>query len=172
MRLWIERLAVLAALCLLLLMVWTGRPMQQAQLVAFEAAGVMHETPEQVTGVALSRDGKQQMLAKMPDGSWTKDGKPLPVALAPRVALAIKFLHTARPLRELGADATDAGYGFDAQALRVEVARAGQPPLTLVFGKPGTEPTTQYLAGEADGTVWLASRFVGEAWEAVWDDLR
>ena len=172
MKRWGERLAVLAALGFLCLMVWTGRPMQQAQLVTFEPAGVMREPPAAVTGVTLSRGGAQRILAKTPDGNWTSNGKPLPAALASPLALAIKFLHTARPLRELGTDAADTGYGFDAKALRVEVARAGQPPLTLVFGKPGTEPTTQYLAGEADGKVWLASRFVGEAWEAVWDDLR
>ena len=170
MKRWGERLAVLAALGFLCLMVWTGRPMQQAQLVTFEAAGVMREPPEAVTALTLQRDGAQRILAKTPDGSWTSNGKPLPTALVSPLVLAIKFLHTARPLRDLGADATDTGYGFDARSLRVEVARAGQPALKLVFGKPGTEPTTQYLA-IADGNVWLASRFVGEAWEAVWDGL-
>ena len=61
----------------------------------------------------------------------------------------MKFLHTARPLRDLGKADQDPAYGFvDPAALRVEVERAGKPALVLVLGKPGSEATTQYVADE------------------------
>ena len=166
-------MAVAVALCWLLYLVFTGQTMQQGQFVAFEAAGLMSGPPEAVGEVTLAREQAIRVLARKDSAGWTLGERPLAPALAQRLALAVKFLHTSRPLRQVGQQDDDPGYGFaDATALRVSVGRQGQPPLELVFGKPGTEATTQYVADEGSRTVWLMSRFVGEEWEAVWDGVR
>lgn len=167
-----ERLAVLAALAWLVFMAGSGQVMQQGQFVAFEAAGLMVEPPAAVTRVGLSRQGEARVIARDADGRWTLADRRLPAEVAAQIDLAVKFLHTARPLRELGAPGEDPGYGLGDHALRVSVERVGAAPLVLVFGLPGTEPTTQYLASGVPPTVWLVSRFVGEAWEAAWNAVR
>ena len=173
MKLRFERLSVAVALCWLVYLAVGGQSMQQGQFVAFEAAGLMAEPPEAVTRVTLASQEARRVLEPVPGGGWTVDARPISAATAPRVALAVKFLHTARPLRELGKADQDPAYGFaDPGALRVEVERAGKPALVLVLGKPGSEATTQYVAEERRGRAWLMSRFVGEEWEAVWAGVR
>lgn len=174
MKQFLERSAVAAALCWLLYLAFSGQAMQQGQFVAFEAAGLMNGPPDGVGEVTLVRSALRRVLARQAATGWTLDGRSVAPALMPRLALALKFLHTARPLRQLGQLDEDPGYGFsDASALRVSVVQqAGQPPLELVFGKPGADATTQYVADERSRTVWLMSRFVGEEWEAVWDGVR
>lgn len=167
--------ALLAVLGLvyLLVMAAVGGPMQQAQFVAFEAEGVLAAEPAAVRALTL-RLGAQGLALQRVDEGWSVEGKPLPPALLPRVNLAVKFLHTAKPVRVLeGADLQEvdiAALGFDDQSLSVSV-QIDRAELTLSFGKPTPEGSLQYLRVDGQDKVYLMSRFVGEEWEAVWAGL-
>ena len=147
--------------------------MQQAQFVAFAAEGVLAAEPAAVQGLTLRLGAQGLALQRVGEG-WSVEGEPLPPALLPRVNLAVKFLHTAKPVRVLeGADLQEvdtAALGFDDQSLsvRVQIDRA---ELTLSFGKPTPEGSLQYLRVDGENKVYLMSRFVGEEWEAVWAGL-
>jgi len=167
--------ALLAALgfVYLLVMALAGGPMQQAQFVAFEAEGVLAAEPTAVQALTL-RIGAQALALQRAAEGWNVEGKPLPPALLPRVNLAVKFLHTAKPVRVLeGADLHDldaAALGFDEQALSVSV-QIDRAEITLSFGKPTPEGSLQYLRVDGQDKVYLMSRFVGEEWAAVWGGL-
>ena len=167
--------ALLAALgfVYLLVMAAVGGPMQQAQFVAFEAEGVLAAEPAGVQTLTL-RLGAQALALQRVGEAWTVEGKPLPPALLPRVNLAVKFLHTAKPVRVLeGADLQEvdtAALGFDEQALSVS-AQIDRAERTLSFGKPTPEGSLQYLRVDGQDKVYLMSRFVGEEWAAVWAGL-
>ena len=157
----------------LLVMAAGGGPMQQAQFVAFEADGVLAGDPAEVQALTL-RIGAQSLALQRVGEGWHVEGKSLSPALLPRVNLALKFLHTAKPVRVLeGADLHDldtAALGFDEQALSVS-AQSKHAALTLSFGKPTPEGSLQYLRVDGQEKVYLMSRFVGEEWEAVWAGL-
>ena len=155
----------------LLVMAAVGGPMQQAQFVAFEAEGVLAGDPVQALTLRL---GAQSLALQRTSDGWTVNAKPLPPALLPRVNLAVKFLHTAKPVRVLeGADLHDldfAALGFDDQSLSVSV-QIDRTERTLSFGKPTPEGSLQYLRVDGQDKVYLMSRFVGEEWAAVWAGL-
>ena len=157
----------------LLVMAAVGGPMQQAQFVAFEAEGVLAAEPTAVRALTL-RLGTQGLALQRVGEGWNVEGKPLPPALLPRVDLAVKFLHTAKPVRVLeGADLHDldfAALGFDDQSLSVSV-EIDRTERTLSFGKPTPEGSLQYLRVDGQDKVYLMSRFVGEEWAAVWAGL-
>lgn len=167
-------LALLAAGWLIAMVGWGQRPRQE-QLVTFVAAGVMHEAPEAVTALTLSRGRETRRLTREAVGVWRDARGVLPPPLQSSLALAVKFLHTARPVRELdeaeiaGAQASE--FGFDAQDFRVTAQLAGSE-LRLEFGRVTPEGSLQYLRMEGHEGVILMSRFVGEAWEEVWSGVR
>ena len=155
----------------LLVMAAVGGPMQQAQFVAFEAEGVLAAEPAQALTLRI---GTQALALQRTAEGWNVEGKALPPALLPRVNLAVKFLHTAKPVRVLeGADLHDldfAALGFDDQSLSVSV-QIDRTERTLSFGKPTPEGSLQYLRVDGQDKVYLMSRFVGEEWAAVWAGL-
>jgi hypothetical protein len=127
----------------LLVMAAVGGPMQQAQFVAFEAEGVLAAEPAQALTLRI---GTQALALQRTAEGWNVEGKALPPALLPRVNLAVKFLHTAKPVRVLeGADLHDldfAALGFDDQSLSVSV-QIDRTERTLSFGKPMTGAVRQ-----------------------------
>ncbi len=163
------------AFAYVLVMALGGGQMKQAQFVAFEAKGLLAEDPAGVSAVSLGNGQATVTLARGATG-WTRDGKALAAALLPRVEMAVKFLHTAEPVRRMtGADmaaTADSDLGFDANALTV-TARLGEArSLAVRFGRQTPEGSLQYLRVAGDDHVYLMSRFVGEEWEAVWSGLQ
>ena len=104
-----------------------GGQMQQAQFVAFEAKGLLAEDPAAVSAVVLG-NGQSTVTLQRGATGWTRDGKALAPPLLARVEMAVKFLHTAEPVRRMTGAAMaatpDSNLGFDAQALTV-TARLG-----------------------------------------------
>ena len=165
----------LLAVVYLVVMVTSGEQMRQAQFVAFEAKGLLAQDPSTVHALQLQSGGRSVELKRAGNG-WQQDGKPVAEVLAPRVALAVKFLHTAEPVRVIEAAAMagtkDDEYGFGADSLRVTASLVGGGSLALTFGRQTPEGSVQYLRLDGDDRVYLMSRFVGEEWEAVWAGLQ
>lgn len=168
---------LLAAIALLYLgaMCLTGARPGREQFVAFEAAGVMRAAPEEVRRVEIRRAGRSWRIDR--DGAvWTCDARPLSAAAAGHLTLATKFLHTARPVRELaGVEPHDAAFGLQRPALDVTVTRDDGSALVLAFGGPTPDGGLQYMRLDqgpgGSPTVYLMSGFVGAEWLAVAESL-
>lgn len=165
--------AVCAALAFLGLMVVTGAAPQQRQLVHFEPAGLMDEPAAAVIGVRIARADARCELTRAGDG-WRSAGVMLPPEQAARLELALKYLHTARPVRELPLDAELReklpAFGLDRPRLAIEVRLAGGRLLQLEFGAPGASDVLQYAHLAGAPSIHLLSAFVGEAWQTVADE--
>ena len=147
--------------------------MAQSLDMTTTAEGVLAAEPAAVQALTLRLGAQALALQRVGEG-WNVAGKPLPPALLPRVNLAVKFLHTAKPVRVLeGADLQEvdtAALGFGDQSLSVSV-QSERAELRLSFGKPTPEGSLQYLRVDGQDKLYLMSRFVGEEWEAVWAGL-
>ncbi len=168
------RLCVLCALAYLVIMVITGARPRQAQFVAFEAAGVLAQQPGAIGSVRLVAAGQAWELTRR-GRDWVVMDAVLPAAAAQQLELALKILHTARPvrvLREPGLDSRAADYGLDQPTHAVELAAAGQPPLRLAFGGATPDGALRYMRIEGRPVVYLMSNFVPDEWQALADTLR
>ena len=172
-RLW-NLLAVLAVIYLGV-MALGGEQMQQAQFVKFEAKGLLAEDPAVVKSVVLRRGEASVTLLRGAQG-WTREGVVVAATLQPRVDLAVKFLHTAGPVRRIEAaamgDTTQGELGFDASALTVTAQLDTTRVFTFTLGARTPEGSLQYLRVAGEEAVYLMSGFVGEEWEALWAGLQ
>ncbi|MBI4696353.1 MAG: DUF4340 domain-containing protein [Gammaproteobacteria bacterium] len=167
----LKTLAALAAVGYLALMIWTGaRP--TAELVKFEEQGVMAEDPAAVTLLEITAGDRHATLERRA-GGWAKAGRaaPLPAPLAASVEKVVKYLHTANPVRELGAAdlaGTDAReLGFEPPRATIIVKGAQGTLLTAELGSRNTDGVLQYFRVAGRPQVYLVSGFVGEEWERV-----
>jgi hypothetical protein len=168
------RLCVLAALVYLVVMVVTGARPRQAQFVAFEAAGVLTREPDEVSKVRITAAGQAWELIRRGEG-WATTDAVLPAAVAEQLALALRILHTARPVRvlrggDLGSRAAD--YGLDRPTHAVEVSVDDQSPLQLAFGGTTPDGALRYMRIEGRPAVYLVSNFVPDEWQLLVDALR
>lgn len=173
-RPWLATLCAGLALAYLVTMVVTGARPRQAQFVAFEAAGVLTHEPDEIGTVRIAAGGQAWTLTRH-DGDWVVGETALPAATARQLVLALKILHTSRPvrlLREPDLDARAADYGLDRPTHVVEVAVAGQPPLKLAFGGHTPDGALRYMRIEGQSAVYLVSNFVPDEWRALAETLR
>ena len=63
--------AGLVAVGFLLVMVVAGRTRPTQNLVTFEPAGLMRETPDQIDRVELTAEGRRSIFARRGSGRWT-----------------------------------------------------------------------------------------------------
>ena len=63
--------AGLVAVGFLLVMVVSGRTRPTQNLVTFEAAGLMRETPDQIDRVELTAEGRRSIFTRRGPGRWT-----------------------------------------------------------------------------------------------------
>lgn len=159
-------LAALAIAYLVVMYVHGARPTSE-QFIAFEAAGIMAESPAQVREVGIEVDGRAWRIERR-DETWWLAGTPLPRANADRLSLAVKFLHTARPVREVGDDAdADPAFGLAKPALAVRARLADGTQYALDFGARTPDGSLQYVRAAPPARIYLMSNFVGEEWGSL-----
>ena len=171
-RSWWTAAAAAVALGFLILMVVTGALPGQRQLVKFEAKGVMQLEPERISAVALRAGERSALFVRTPDGGWARDGgTPLDPELAKRLSLAVQFMHTSGPVRELapaeyqGTDPRE--FGLDQPRLSIALFEGARPVIAAHFGGRNPDDFLQYVTVEGRRELFLLSRFVGTEWEAV-----
>jgi hypothetical protein len=170
-RLWMPAVA-LSALTYLAIMLATGALPERRQLVEFEAAGVMSLAPERIARVTVSADGRSTAFVRETDGWAREDGG---VATGPRLAKtierAVRFMHTANPVRVLEpaelAGTSPAEFGLKPPRLSITLEDAGGVVLEADFGAANTDGLLQYVRLRDRAELYLMSGFVGEEWEAV-----
>jgi hypothetical protein len=162
------------ALAYLSIMLVTGALPERRQLVQAEARGVLRLAPESVTRVTVAADAEPQVFVRQADG-WAREGSAAAVdaELALILERAVKFMHTANPVRALEpeeiAHAGPAEFGLDRPRLRITLENAGGVVLEADFGDEGADGLLQYMrVRERDG-LYLMSAFVGKEWQAVLD---
>jgi hypothetical protein len=170
-NLWAAVAATLA-LAFLTVMVVTGALPRQGQFIKFEAKGVMQLAPERISVVALHAGERNAVFVRTPDGGWARDGgAPLEPAIAKRLSLAVQFMNTSGPVREMQPSeyqwTNPHEYGLDHPQLSVALFEGARPVLAAHFGGRNSDGYLQYVSVEGRHELFLLSRFVGEEWDAV-----
>jgi hypothetical protein len=165
-------IAAFLALAFLVVMVVTGALPRQQQLVKFKAKGVMQLAPERISTVALRSGERSVVFVRTPDGGWARDGgAPLDPAVAKRLALAVQFMNTSGPVREMEPaeyqKTNPHEFGLDRPQLSIALFEGTRPVLTAHFGGRNPDGYLQYVTVEGRRELFLLSRFVGEEWDAV-----
>lgn len=171
--------AALLAVAYLLVMVANGARPERTHLIKFEARGVMAQNQETIVRATVTVAGKSQTFVRQA-GSWARPGETKPVAadLAKSIELAVKFMHTAAPVRvlkanETGPDATRE-FGLAKPALTVRLYDPHGLVLEAAFGKLNRDGMLHYMRargrnlGRAGArNYFLMSRFVLGEWNKV-----
>jgi hypothetical protein len=170
-RLWMPAVAALAV-TYLVVMLMTGALPERRQLVRSEADGVLRLAPESVMRVTVATDGSSAAFVRQTNG-WTREGSGAAIGapLAETLERAVKFMHTANPVRVLEpedlADTGPAEFGLDRPRLSITLEDAGGVVLEADFGALNTDGLLQYMRLRDQDDFYLMSGFVGKEWATV-----
>jgi hypothetical protein len=171
--------AAVLAVAFLIAMALSGRTRPMQNLVAFEAAGLMSETPEQVDRVELTGDGRRATFVRTASGGWRIGAGPAAADLAAGVAAhletSVKFMHVTAPVRTLSRDEYQAAlgeYGLDPPRYSVALHAGGRAVLAARFGAKNPQELFQYVQVEGRPVLYLVPVFVGQEWERVMDAIK
>ena len=174
-------LAAVLALAYLAVMVINGSQPERTHLIKFEARGVMAQHQHTIIRATVTKGGKSKTFVRQA-GGWVRLGATDPVNadLAKSINLAIKFMHTADPVRvlkrnELGSDAS-AEFGLSEPSLTIRLDDAHGLVLEASFGNLNREGMLHYMRARgrnmrqtAARQYYLMSRFVHREWQDVFD---
>ena len=168
-------LLAIVAVGFLLVMIRAGRLPEYAHFNAFEAAGLLHEPPEAVTQVTLQH-AAQQWLAQRVSAQWVDArGQPLMAPLAARLDSALRFMHTAAPVRVLAAADIHAHdlvqFGLAPPGLTITLANAHGRLLQFDLGGHNSDGLLRYGRARGAPGIVLVSGFVGQAWDGLAAEL-
>ncbi len=169
--------AGMAALAFLLVMIGSGRTRPMQSLVAFEAAGLMREAPDQIDRVDLEASGQRWTFARREDG-WrlTTSPEKLVAGTASHLEMSLKFMHVAAPARVMSRDEYQPGalaeYGLDPPRYALSLQRRGETVLAASFGARNPQSVLQYVRVTGRDELYLLPVFVGREWELVAEGVR
>jgi hypothetical protein len=172
-RFWMPA-AASVALGYLVIMLAAGALPERRQLVQSEARGVLQLAPERIARVTVVGDARPAVFVRQGDG-WLREGSAAAVEadLAEVIDRAVKFMHTANPVRALEhqeiADAGLAEFGVDHPRLGITLEDAGGVALEADFGNHSADGLLQYMRLRDRDGLYLMSGFVGKEWQAVLD---
>ena len=164
--------AAAVGIIFLIVMVIAGALPEQRQLVKFEAKGVMQLPPERISSVALRAGEHSVIFQRVGDGGWAREnGTPLDPAVSKRLSMAVQFMNTSAPVRELAPFEYEASkaseFGLEHPALSIVLFEGSQPVLAAHFGGHNPDGYLQYVRVEGRRELFMLSRFVGAEWDAV-----
>jgi hypothetical protein len=170
-RFWMP-VAALLALTYLVIMLVAGALPERRQLVHFEANGVLRLAPERITRVTMVAAGMPAVFVREANG-WVREGSAAPVdaPLAETIDRAVKFMHTANPVRRLEpeeiAQTGLAEFGLERPRFSIMLEDSGGVVLEADFGNDSSDGLLQYMRLRDGGELYLMSGFVGKEWQAV-----
>ena len=170
-RFWMPAAAFIA-LTYLVVMLLTGALPRHRHLMEFEAQGVMQLDPERITRVTVSTDGKSMVFIRQTQG-WVREGgtKAMTIPLTKALDLAVKFMHTANPVRVFKpgdvAGTELAEFGLDRPSLSITLEDKHGVVLEADFGNNSGDGLLQYMRLEDRDDLYMMSGFVGKEWETV-----
>jgi hypothetical protein len=170
-RFWMP-VSALLALTYLVIMLVAGALPERRHLVRSEANGVLRLAPEGITRVTVVAQGMPAVFVRDANG-WVREGSAAPVdaPLAETIDRAVKFMHTANPVRRLEPEAiAQAGlaeFGLERPRFSIVLEDAGGVVLEADFGNDSSDGLLQYMRLRDGGELYLMSGFVGKEWQAV-----
>jgi len=172
LRSWAPAALGAAALGFIAVMLVTGSRPESKQLIKFEPRGVMQVAPESITKVVVQCNGRERTLLRSSERTWTlEDGRSLAASTAAAVSMAVQFMNTSGPTREMTrqelTDAEFKSFGLEAPRLSASLFQGNHLVLTLHFGARNPDGLLRYMTLDGRSSVFLMSRFVGDRWEQV-----
>jgi hypothetical protein len=172
MKRWWPAVAAATAGLFIVAMVITGSLPESRQFVKFEAKGVMRLAPERITQAAIEFGGNRYTLTRTGERAWTREaGAELDANVARDASMAVQFMNTSGPTREMSAEelkgAELTAFGLDRPRVSVTLYQGPTRIITAHFGAHNPGGLLQYMSVDGRDEVFLMSRFVGEQWEQV-----
>lgn len=175
---WLSLMLALFAVIFILIMLRTGSLPETRQLVKFAAKGVLTVPPDQVRRVALTIGARTATFVRLTNATWVLDKKQDPVSgdLLDHLHEAILVMHTSGPVRVMHHDeyreTTLQEFGLVQPRCSVVLSDAQHTLIEAHFGAYNPQDVLQYMQITGHDEVYLMSRFVGGAWEHLWEHVR
>jgi hypothetical protein len=172
---WLSVALALLAVTFLALMAGTGKISETRQLAKFTARGVLKVLPDRVQRVTVTVGERTAMFIRHPEYGWiySDSQRTVSAELQEHLTLAVLLLHGSGPLRvmprEEYSDMSLQEFGLAQARYSVVLADAHSTLLEAHFGSFNPQELLQYMRLTGNDQVYLMSRFVGQAWEHIWE---
>lgn len=167
-------LAILALGYLTVMGIMGTQPVR-THLIQFQAKGVMAQQPETITSVKVTIAEKSVTFVR-DSGTWrAPDGTTIiKPALIKSLDLAVKFMHTAEPVRtfkiaDLPAKSS-AQFGLSRPSLSITLRDANAVVVEADFGNSSADGLLHYMRVKGRDKIYLMSRFVRREWQSVFEN--
>lgn len=167
----------LLAVAFIVAMVLTGSLPETRQLAKFEAKGVLKVPPEHVRRVELRVGEHTATFVRAPNKEWVQSGRQdvLTGELLEHLTEAILLMHTSGPVRVMRRDEYHGTplqeFGLDRPRYSVALSDGQRLLLEVSFGGHNPQDLLQYMQLKDSDDIYLMSRFVGQAWEHLWEHV-
>jgi hypothetical protein len=173
---WSVTLALLAV-AFMVAMVLTGSLRETRQLARFEAKGVLKLPPEHVRRVELRVGEHTVTFVRAPNKGWVYSGRQDVATgeLLEHLTEAVLLMHTSGPVRVMhraeyhGTPLQE--FGLDRPRYSLALFEGERLLLDVSFGGQNPQDLLQYMQLKGSDDIYLMSRFVGQAWEHLWEHV-
>jgi hypothetical protein len=173
---WSVTLALLAV-AFMAAMVLTGSLRETRQLAKFEAKGVLKLPPEHVRRVELRVGEHTVTFVRAPNKGWVYSGRQDVATgeLLEHLTEAVLLMHTSGPVRVMHRDEYHGTplqeFGLDRPRYSLALFEGERLLLEVSFGGQNPQDLLQYMQLKGSDDIYLMSRFVGQAWEHLWEHV-
>ena len=173
---WSVTLALLAV-AFMVAMVLTGSLRETRQLAKFEAKGVLKVPPEHVRRVELRVGEHTVTFVRAPNKGWVQSGRQDVATgeLLEHLTEAVLLMHTSGPVRVMHRDEYHGTplqeFGLDRPRYSLALFEGERLLLDVSFGGQNPQDLLQYMQLKGSDDIYLMSRFVGQAWEHLWEHV-
>jgi hypothetical protein len=176
-RRWVSVTVALLAVAFMVAMVLTGSLRETRQLAKFETKGVLKVPPEHVRRVELRVGEHTVTFVRAPNKGWVQSGRQDVAAgeLLEHLTEAVLLMHTSGPVRVMHRDEYRGTplqeFGLDRPRYSLALLDGERLLLDVSFGGQNPQDLLQYMQLKGSDDIYLMSRFVGQAWEHLWEHV-
>jgi hypothetical protein len=174
---WLSVTLALLAVVFMVAMVLTGSLRETRQLAKFEAKGVLKLPPEHVRRVELRVGEHTVTFVRAANKGWVYSGRQDVATgeLLEHLTEAVLLMHTSGPVRVMHRDEYHGTplqeFGLDRPRYSLALFEGERLLLDVSFGGQNPQDLLQYMQLKGSDDIYLMSRFVGQAWEHLWEHV-
>jgi hypothetical protein len=174
---WLSVTLALLAVAFIVAMVLTGSLRETRQLAKFEAKGVLKLPPEHVRRVELRVGEHTVTFVRAPNKGWMYSARQdlATGELLEHLTQAVLLMHTSGPVRVMHRDEYHGTpleeFGLDRPRYSLALFEGERLLLDVSFGGQNPQDLLQYMQLKGSDDIYLMSRFVGQAWEHLWEHV-
>ncbi len=174
---WMSVTLALLAVAFMVAMVLTGSLRETRQLAKFEAKGVLKLPPEHVRRVELRMGEHTVTFVRAPTKGWMQSGRQDVATgeVLEHLTEALLLMHTSEPVRVMHRDEFHGTplqeFGLDRPRYSLALFEGERLLLDVSFGGQNPQDLLQYMQLKGSDDIYLMSRFVGQAWEHLWEHV-